>query len=124
MNGEENIGNYVVEPMVLGDMKSYTCSWTPRAAGEASIYALLTLNGVVTSTDTITVNVAEEKFISELQVGTEETIDASKVYLNIYNYHSAFQTIFPAEILNIPTGTSINGITLPTAPENNDRYTS
>lgn len=124
MNGEENIGNYVVEPMVLGDMKSYTCSWTPRAAGEASIYALLTLNGVVTSTDTITVNVAEEKFISEVQVGTEETIDAGKVYLNIYNYHSAFQTIFPAEILNIPTGTSINGITLPTAPENNDRYTS
>ena len=34
MNGEENIGNYTVEPMILGDMKSYTCSWTPRAAGE------------------------------------------------------------------------------------------
>ena len=80
MNGEENIGNYTVEPMILGDMKSYTCSWTPRAAGEASIYALLTLDDVVTSTDTITVSVAEESLISTVMIGDLSTTAPSPNY--------------------------------------------
>ena len=65
-------------------MKSYTCSWTPRAAGEASIYALLTLDDVVTSTDTITVSVAEESLISTVMIGDLSTESRSITTLTIY----------------------------------------
>lgn len=109
MNGEENIGNYVVEPMVLGDMKSYTCSWTPRAAGEASIYALLTLNGVVTSTDTITVNVAEETMISTIMIGDLSTKESTPYYK-----HYLFETLYtPADLEGLNPGAVIEAVNIP-----------
>ena len=109
MNGEENIGNYVVEPMVLGDMKSYTCSWTPRAAGEASIYALLTLNGVVTSTDTITVNVAEETMISTIMIGDLSTEESTPNYCNYY-----YETLYtPADLEGLNPGDVIEAVNIP-----------
>ncbi len=109
MNGEETIGNYTVEPMVLGDRKTYTCSWTPRAAGEASIYALLTLNGVVTSTDTITVNVAEEKFISAIMVG-----DLSTPTSTTYYEHLLYETLYTPDLLNgLEIGDIIKSVNLP-----------
>ena len=109
MNGEENIGNYVVEPMVLGDMKSYTCSWTPRAAGEASIYALLTLNGVVTSTDTITVNVAEETMISTIMIGDLSTKESTPYYK-----HYLFETLYtPADLEGLNPGAVIESVNIP-----------
>ena len=109
MNGDENVGNYAVEPMVLGDMKSYTCSWTPRVAGEASIYALLTLNGVVTSTDTITVNVAEESLISTIMIGDLSTKESAP---NFCNY--LFETLYtPADLEGLVAGDVIEAVNIP-----------
>lgn len=49
MNDDEKIGSYDVEGMTLNETKSYTCSWTPHAAGEAHVYALISSNGTVKS---------------------------------------------------------------------------
>lgn len=109
MNGEENIGNYTVEPMILGDMKSYTCSWTPRAAGEASIYALLTLDDVVTSTDTITVSVAEESLISTVMIGDLSTTASSPNYK-----HYLYETLYtPEALVGLQAGDVIETVNIP-----------
>jgi len=109
MNGEENIGNYTVEPMILGDMKSYTCSWTPRAAGEASIYALLTLDDVVTSTDTITVSVAEESLISTVMIGDLSTTAPSPNYK-----HYLYETLYtPEDLVGLQAGDVIETVNIP-----------
>lgn len=109
MNGEENIGNYTVEPMILGDMKSYTCSWTPRAAGEASIYALLTLDDVVTSTDTITVSVAEESLISTVMIGDLSTEKSTPNYTN-YLYEILYT---PEDLVGLQAGDVIETVNIP-----------
>ncbi len=109
MNGEEIIGNYAVEPMVLGDRKSYTCSWTPRAAGEASIYALLTLDGIMYSTDTITVNVAEESLISTIMVGDLSTTSSTPNFAN-YLYETLYT---PADLEGLVAGDVIESINIP-----------
>lgn len=109
MNGEENIGNYTVEPMILGDMKSYTCSWTPRAAGEASIYALLTLDDVVTSTDTITVSVAEESLISTVMIGDLSTEKSTPNYTN-YLYEILYT---PEDLIGLQAGDVIETVNIP-----------
>lgn len=109
MNGEENIGNYTVEPMILGDMKSYTCSWTPRAAGEASIHALLTLDDVVTSTDTITVSVAEESLISTVMIGDLSTEKSTPNYTN-YLYEILYT---PEDLVGLQAGDVIETVNIP-----------
>ena len=109
MNGEENIGNYTVEPMILGDMKSYTCSWTPRAAGEALIYALLTLDDVVTSTDTITVSVAEESLISTVMIGDLSTEKSTPNYTN-YLYEILYT---PEDLVGLQAGDVIETVNIP-----------
>lgn len=109
MNGDETIGNYDVEAMALGDIKSYTCSWTPRTAGEAHIYALLNLNGTVTSTDTITVNVAEETLISAIMIGDLATPTSTTYYK-----HLLFETLYTPDLLNgLTEGDKIETVNLP-----------
>lgn len=109
MNGDETIGSYQVEDMVLGDLKSYTCSWTPHTVGEAQIYALLTLNGTVTSTDTITVNVAEESLISSIMIGDLSTATSAPNYKH-YLYESLYT---PAELTGLQVGDVIETISIP-----------
>lgn len=109
MNGDEQIGSYQVEAMKLGDVKDYTCTWTPRAAGEASIYALLTLNGVVTSTDTIKVDVAEESLTSELMIGDLTASTSAPNYM-----HFLYETLYtPAELEGLESGDVIETISIP-----------
>lgn len=109
MNGNEQIGSYQVEAMTLGDVKDYTCTWTPRTAGEASIYALLTLNDVVTSTDTIKVDVAEESLIAELLIGDLTTSTSAPNYM-----HYLYETLYtPAELTGLESGDVIETISIP-----------
>lgn len=109
MNGNETIGSYTVEPMVLGDMKSYTCSWTPHTTGEAQVYALLTLNGVVTSTDTITVNVIEESLITNIMIGDLSTKVATPNYK-----HFLYETLYtPADLTGLNAGDVIETVNVP-----------
>lgn len=109
MNGDEKIGSYNVEAMTLNESKSYTCSWTPRAAGEAHVYALITSNETVSSTDTITVNVAEETFITKVMIG-----DLSTPTSTTYNRHTVFETLYTPELLEgLNAGDVIGSIRLP-----------
>ncbi|HIZ26623.1 MAG TPA: choice-of-anchor D domain-containing protein [Candidatus Barnesiella merdipullorum] len=109
MNGEETVGSFQVEAMALGDLKSYTCSWTPHTVGEAQIYALLTLNGTVTSTDTITVNVAEESLVSSVMVGDLSNTTSAPNYKH-YLYESLYT---PAELTGLQAGDVIETISIP-----------
>lgn len=109
MNGDETIGSYEVEAMVLGDTKSYKCSWTPHTVGEAQIYALLNYNGTVTSTDTITVNVAEETLVSAVMIGDLSTPTSATYYK-----HLLFETLYTPDLLNgLTEGDVIETVNLP-----------
>lgn len=109
MNGDETIGSYEVEAMVLGDTKSYKCSWTPHTVGEAQIYALLNYNGTVTSTDTITVNVAEETLVSAVIIGDLSTPTSATYYK-----HLLFETLYTPDLLNgLTEGDVIETVNLP-----------
>ena len=109
MNDDETIGSYEVEAMVLGDTKSYKCSWTPHTVGEAQIYALLNYNGTVTSTDTITVNVAEETLVSAVMIGDLSTPTSATYYK-----HLLFETLYTPDLLNgLTEGDVIETVNLP-----------
>lgn len=109
MNDDEKIGTFDVEGMTLNESKSYTCSWTPHAAGEAHVYALISSNGTVSSTDTITVDVAEETFITNLLIG-----DLSTPTSTSSNRHTVFETLYTPELLEgLNDGDVIGSIRLP-----------
>ena len=109
MNDDEKIGSYDVEGMTLNESKSYTCSWTPHAAGEAHVYALISSNGTVSSTDTITVDVAEETFITNLLIGNLSTPTSTSS-----NRHTVFETLYTPELLEgLNAGAVIGNIRLP-----------
>ena len=109
MNDDEKIGSYDVEGMTLNESKSYTCSWTPHAAGEAHVYALISSNGTVSSTDTITVDVAEETLITNLLIG-----DFSTPTSTTSNRHTVFETLYTPELLEgLNDGAVIGSIRLP-----------
>ncbi|WP_273388676.1 choice-of-anchor D domain-containing protein [Barnesiella viscericola] len=109
MNDDEKIGTFDVEGMTLNESKSYTCSWTPHAAGEAHVYALISSNGTVSSTDTITVDVAEESFITNLLIG-----DLSTPTSTSSNRHTVFETLYTPELLEgLNDGDVIGSIRLP-----------
>lgn len=109
MNDDEKIGTFDVEGMTLNESKSYTCSWTPHAAGEAHVYALISSNGTVSSTDTITVDVAEETFITNLLIGNLSTPTSTSS-----NRHTVFETLYTPELLEgLNAGAVIGNIRLP-----------
>ena len=109
MNDDEKIGSYDVEGMTLNESKSYTCSWTPHAAGEAYVYALISSNGTVSSTDTITVDVAEETLITNLLIG-----DFSTPTSTTSNRHTVFETLYTPELLEgLNDGDVIGSIKIP-----------
>lgn len=109
MNDDEKIGTFDVEGMTLNESKSYTCSWTPHAAGEAHVYALISSNGTVSSTDTITVDVAEETLITNLLIG-----DFSTPTSTTSNRHTVFETLYTPELLEgLNAGAVIGNIRLP-----------
>lgn len=109
MNDDEKIGTFDVEGMTLNESKSYTCSWTPHAAGEAHVYALISSNGTVSSTDTITVDVAEETLITNLLIG-----DFSTPTSTTSNRHTVFETLYTPELLEgLNDGDVIGSIKIP-----------
>ena len=109
MNDDEKIGTFDVEGMTLNESKSYTCSWTPHAAGEAHFYALISSNGTVSSTDTITVDVAEETLITNLLIG-----DFSTPTSTTSNRHTVFETLYTPELLEgLNDGDVIGSIKIP-----------
>ena len=119
--GEDLIAEKALPAIASGEYASVEFQFTPRKNGEFA--AKLVVDGGVQIERTATITVAAEEVVGEAVVGncTTTAID-TPLQLNYYNSQS--EIIYPADLLNIPAGTELKGITFLGYKNSNKEITS
>lgn len=99
--------------LAAGAKAPLSFSLVPHTAGTFKANVVLTGNGWTAVSDTIQVNVSEEKFSRTVQAGDSTSLSApsmSTAPLSLYNYYSQSEILYTARKLNIPAGSHISSI--------------
>ncbi|MEG1378046.1 MAG: choice-of-anchor J domain-containing protein [Bacteroidales bacterium] len=112
MDGNEKVAEFVSEPIAFTERKTLQSSWTPYTPGKHKLYAALQFNGTVITSDTLFVNVSEERAETETMVGTMANAVTNAPWSTNYK-RSAAEVIYTADELNLNPGSRIIRMTLP-----------
>ncbi len=105
VNGEETDTVASVD-IAAGEKATLLLGYTPHQAGTDKLVAKITTDGETYATEEYEVAVAEEKALTEKQVG-DALSEAKDAPVNAYWKHSEAQTIYPAKMLKLKKGMKI-----------------
>lgn len=112
LNGDEVVATKKLDILAGGATTQETLTFTPHVANEAAVLTIHVNKGeTVLLTLTKTVAIAEEVFEAAVTTGEVTETYSEHVPLRNYNNNSKSEFIYPAEKINLPTGTQLTAIT-------------
>lgn len=110
--GNDVVAQYDGKDLAPGADAEYAVSYTPHKAGQFPIYAKVVFaDGTEFTSDSDTIDIAEEVASSDVQVGTPSPNgSATTAPANIYYHYSRSASLYPAEIIGLANGTQIKSI--------------
>lgn len=108
--GDEKVAEVETQEIGAGATVELPFSYVPTLAGAYNVYVVFTAGDFSITSEATTVNVKAEDAESDVVVGTKTSLNRNAP-LDLYNYRSQTETIYPAEMLNFAKGSGIVGLT-------------
>lgn len=94
-----------------GEKQTYSLAYTPHTEGTFKAYATVTMaDGTVNTTDTTNVTIYSEPTGGQIRVGEPASSSNNVPVSTQYNTQSSSITLYKADELNIPAGSTITGL--------------
>ena len=102
----EKVAEAESKDIEVGGSAELSFSCKPTLAGVFNVYAILAADGYSISSDTISVTIKPEDAEADILVGTQTTLNRNAP-VDLFNFKSQTETIYPAEILGFEKGSRI-----------------
>lgn len=110
--GDEKVAEAETQEIGAGATVELPFSYVPTLVGAYNVYVVFSAGDFSITSEATTVNVKAEDAESDVVVGTKTSLNRNAP-LDLYNYRSQTETIYPAEMLNFAEGSGIVGLTVP-----------
>ena len=108
--GEEKVAEAETQEIAAGASVSLPFSYVPTQTGVYDVQAVFEADDFRIASDVVSVNIKAEDAESDIAVGTQTTLNRNSP-IDLYNYRSMTETLYPAEMLNFAKGAQVVGVT-------------